>query len=50
MAISGVSNSLSQTQAFQNLFKVNAVTGGSGGLDADGDNDGSSGGKCNTPI
>ena len=45
MSVSGVSNSLSQTQAFQNLFKVNAVTGRSGGQDADGDNDVSSGGK-----
>ena len=43
MAISGVSNSLSQTQAFQSLFKVNQVTSSKGGQDADGDNDGSTG-------
>jgi len=42
MAISGISNSLSQTQAFQSLFKVNQVNSSQGGQDADGDNDGSS--------
>ena len=45
MAISGVTNSLSQTQAFQSLFKVNQVSSQAGGQDADGDSDGSSGAK-----
>ena len=44
MAISGVTNSMSQTQAFQSLFKVNQVSS-QGGQDADGDSDGSSGAK-----
>jgi len=42
MAISGISNSLSQTQAFQSLFRVNQVNSSQGGKDADGDNDSSS--------